>query len=296
VNRAAASLLASLVDYAGLFPPAALGMEAAVERYSGHRLSAEAWMLGRFVVPATRLGEFSLAAAARLQGPGSAAPWRLSALLGADVRAEAALVSAFNEKHVGRAMVDVVELKASTSEEIERASSAVPGHLSTYVELAWAAEFATLLRRLRARGARAKVRTGGLSADAIPSTADLAAFLVASASAGVAFKATAGLHHAVRGTHPLSGAVDAPRGTMHGFLNVFAAATLAWSGAGVAEVDAVLREERPGTFRWRDDGLVVGDRRLAAEELVRARAEFAMSFGSCSFDEPVADLQALGAL
>jgi hypothetical protein len=296
VNRAASSLLASLVDYAGLFPPAGLAMEAAVEQYAGHRLSPEAWVLGRFVVPAIRLGELSQAAAARLPGPGSAAPWRLSALLGADVASDAGLVAAFNSKHLGRAVVDAVELKAGTSREIDRASSAIPGHLTTYVELPSAADLATLLRGLRARGARAKVRTGGLSADAIPSTADLAAFLVASASASVPFKATAGLHHAVRGTHPLTDAVDAPRETMHGFLNVFAAATLAWGGAGVAEVDAVLREERRDAFRWPGDSLGVGERALAAEDLARARAEFAMSFGSCSFDEPVADLEALGAL
>jgi hypothetical protein len=83
---------------------------------------------------------------------------------------------------------------------------------------------------------------------------------------------------------------------MHGFLNVFAAATLAWRGSGAAEVGAVLHEDRPDAFRMRDDNLGVGGRRLEAEELARARAEFAMSFGSCSFDEPVADLQALGAL
>jgi hypothetical protein len=83
---------------------------------------------------------------------------------------------------------------------------------------------------------------------------------------------------------------------MHGFLNVFAAATLAWGGAGPAEVEAVLREERGDAFRWPADGLGVGERVLETKELARARAEFAMSFGSCSFDEPVADLQALGAL
>jgi hypothetical protein len=296
VNRAASSLLDSIIDYAGLFPPAQLGMGAAVARYAAHRRSAEGWMLARFVVPATRLGEFGAAAAELVSEPAPAGPWRLAALLGADVAADAARVTAFNTAHLQRALVDTVELKAGTVEEIERVSGAVPRDLTAFVELPLTADLGSLLRTLRACGARAKVRTGGVVPGAIPATADLAAFLVACAAARVPFKATAGLHHAVRGRRSLTYAADAPHGTMHGFLNVFAAATLAWDGADAAEVEAVLCEQRTDAFRWRDDGLAVGDRLLEAEELARARAEFAMSFGSCSFDEPVADLQAQGAL
>ena len=296
MNRAVSSLLASLVDYAGLFPPAQLGMEAAVARYAAHRRSAEGWMLARFVVPATRLGEFWVAATEHVSEPAPAGPWRLAALLGADVAADAARVTAFNTAHLQRALVDTVELKAGTVEEIERASSAVPRDLATYVELPLSADLTPLLRAVRARHARAKIRTGGVVPEAIPATADLAAFLVACAAARVPFKATAGLHHAVRGRRSLTYAAGAPHGTMHGFLNVFAAATLAWDGVGAAEVEAVLGEERPDAFRWRDDGLAVGDRLLETEKLARARTEFAMSFGSCSFDEPVADLRAMGVL
>ena len=296
MNRAASSLLDSLIDYAGLFPPAQLGMDAAVARYAAHRRSAEAWMLARFIAPATRLAEFWVAAAEHVSGLAPAGPWRLAALLGADVAADAARVAAFNAAHLERALVDTVELKAGTPEEIEHASGAVPRDLTTYVELPPAADLAPLLRALRARGARAKIRTGGVVPEAIPPTADLAGFLIACAAARVPFKATAGLHHAVRGMRPLTDEAEAPRGTMHGFLNVFAAATLAWAGADAAQVEAVLREECADAFRWRGDGLAVGDRLLEAEKLAGARAEFATSFGSCSFDEPVADLRAMGAL
>jgi len=292
----ASALLESLVDYAGLFPPAQLEMDAAVKQYGAHRRSDEAWMLGRFVVPSTRLSELSAAADPDLPAPGSGEPWPLSVLLGADVAADAALFAAFGEGHRGRAVIDAVELKAATPEQIERGLEGLPQGLTAYVELPIDSDLPPLLGVLRARGARAKVRTGGITTDSIPSPAALARFLVGCAAAGVPFKATAGLHHAVRGIHPLTSAADGPRGTMHGFLNVFAAAALARRGALAAEVEAVLGEERPDAFRLGDDAFWVGTWRIASTELAAARADFALGFGSCSFEEPVADLKAMGLL
>jgi hypothetical protein len=289
----ASSLLASLVDYAGLFPPAQLGMDAAVQRFAAHRGSREAWMLGRFVVPARRLLELAAAADAHLPAPGSAEPWRLSALLGDDVAADAVLAAGFGERARGRAVVDTVELKAETPEEIEKALDAIPRDLTAYVELPLRSDLPPLLSVLRTRRARAKIRTGGLTPDAIPTVEDVARFLSSCSDAGVAFKATAGLHHPVRGDQPLTYEADGPRATMHGFLNVFAAAALAHRGAPAADLEAVLCEERPTAFRFLDGTLHVGERRLTADDLAAARADFAIGFGSCSFDEPVAGLKAL---
>lgn len=142
----------------------------------------------------------------------------------------------------------------------------------------------------------AKVRTGGIDADVIPGAPPLARFLEACASAGVPFKATAGLHHPVRAEHPLTYEPDAPRRTLHGFLNVFCAAAFARGGMPAGELEAVLRETRPAEFRLDDAGLAWRDRRVAIDDLIVTRRDFAMSFGSCSFAEPVAELKSLGVI
>jgi len=81
------ALLHTIVDYAGLFPPAGLAMDEAVRHYAACRRDAHAWMLGRFVAPAARLDE--LAAAMRVAAAaGPEHPWRVSALVGEDAAAD----------------------------------------------------------------------------------------------------------------------------------------------------------------------------------------------------------------
>jgi hypothetical protein len=134
-----------------------------------------------------------------------------------------------------------------------------------------------------ADGAFAKVRTGGLALEAIPSAESLADFLREAAARRIAFKATAGLHH------PL-------RATMHGFVNVFVAATFAWGSAERAMIIDVLNEEDAGAFQFLDGELRWRVRSLTAAQVQSARRDFAHSFGSCSFVEPVEDLRTLGRL
>jgi hypothetical protein len=140
----------------------------------------------------------------------------------------------------------------------------------------------------------AKVRTGGLTPEAIPAAEELAAFLCRAAERRLAFKATAGLHHPVRSDRPLTYAADAPRGGMHGFVNVFLAAAFAWHGADRAAVVGILNETAAGAFQFRDNEAQWRDRRLTTEQIAASRSEFAHSFGSCSFEEPLADLRELG--
>ena len=290
---AARALLAGLVDYAGLFPPAALDMDAAVAEYARWRRAPEAFILGRFVAPASRLVELGRAAEASLPLPGAGEPWRVSALLGADLHGDTARVASWNVSHSGRAAVDTVELRAASPEEAEAALDALPPGLTAFVELPLVSDLGPLLAALKRRGARAKLRTGGVVPEAIPEPGDVARFIVACAAAGVPFKATAGLHHPVRAEHALSYEADSPHAVMHGFLNVFAAATLARDGLTTDEVEAILREDDPRAFRLDDSGLEWRGLRVATEALAAARRDFASSFGSCSFAEPVADLRAL---
>ena len=294
ISRGAGIFLANLIDYAGLFPPAELDMRAAAQEYARARRSPEAWMLGRFVVPASRLDELAEAAGGFLAA--SDHPWRLAVLMGADPRSEAAAIVALNEHREVRMVAETLELKASTPREVELALASAPAESAAYVEIPTTAELPPLLRAISGRGARGKLRTGGVTPQAIPPPDAVARFVVACAEAGVAFKATAGLHHPVRSLRPLTYAANGPRGVMHGFLNVFAAAALAREGGSLSDVEKLLREEDRDAFAFHDDGLTVGSLRLTASSLVAARSGFALSFGSCSFAEPVSALESLGIL
>jgi hypothetical protein len=142
-------------------------------------------------------------------------------------------------------------------------------------------------------GSFAKVRTGGITPDAIPSSEALATFIHACARRHLPFKATAGLHHSIRSVQALTEEPDSPRALMHGFLNLLLASTLAWHGADIETVQSVLEETDQSAFRfagevrWRDE-------RLRFEDILSARRNFIHSFGSCSFTGPVDDLKRLG--
>jgi hypothetical protein len=135
----------------------------------------------------------------------------------------------------------------------------------------------------RVENGYAKIRTGGLIAEATPPAGVLADFLCGAAARRLPFKATAGLHHPIR-----SG--------MHGFLNVFAGAVFAWLGTDRDALTRLLDETDPQAFEFRDDELRWRDWRATTAEVERARRDFAHSFGSCSFVEPVDGLRALGLL
>lgn len=278
-------LLDGLVDYAGLFPPAALPMRDAVARYATYRTGPHRAMLGRFVVPAARLDELALERAQRDPGV-----WRLAALAGA---ADAAALDAFNVAHRDRFVVDTVEAKADDAATIAELAAALHPRFVVYVELGARSDPSALVATVARHGLRAKLRTGGVTADAFPATSEVLRFLSACVGAGVPFKATAGLHHPLRGEYPLTYAADSPRATMHGFLNVFLAALLLREGAPAAEVAPLLEERDPSAIIVEGDAIRWRTHRLGADRIAAAREAFAGSFGSCSFDEPVQDLATL---
>ncbi len=233
-------LLENLIDYAGLFPPAALSMQDAVRNYARYRDGEYAWALGKFVVPQARVKEV---------------PSELPlSILGID------------------------EVKAVSEEEI---AAFPPG---VYVEIADIA----LLDAIERHGQRAKIRTGGITPDAFPAIGNIAEFLRACKAKGVAFKATAGLHHPLRCVKPLTYEPNAPTGTMHGFLNVFLAAAM------LDHAEEILAETDPRAFAFDDGYASWRGHRVSTEELRTMRSELATSFGSCSFEEPIHDLRELG--
>lgn len=283
---AAEALLTRIVDYAGLFPPAALDMETAVRHYQRYLAGDEAWMLGSFVVPASRLGEF-VQVFDRVCCEEQENPWTLSVVCAAERAEEVRAVEEFQE---GALFIASLECKAADARSAGAALAALPPSRTRYVEFP-PQRAAEILPVLDANGARAKIRTGGLTPELIPGPDAIARFLLACAQAGVAFKATAGLHHPLRGAHPLTSDAGSPRATMHGFLNVFLAAALADFGADEATVLRTLCEPSAAALRLDDDVICWHDHELTTEQLEQVRRRFAISFGSCSFAEPVRDLK-----
>lgn len=298
MKRSLSVLLTGAVDYAGLFPPAALDMDAATAAYATYLGDASRFLLGRFVVPLTRLREFDVDAAPLLPRGDGSDPWRLSALTGPDLSADIALALKFNDRHsdgadLGRAEIDALEIRAQSCAEIASAMSGMPSEITAFFEIPITGDPASLIAELRRSGGRAKARTGGITADAFPSALDVARFIIRCRDERVAFKLTAGLHHPIRARYRLTYAADAEIGDMFGYLNMFVAAALAWNGADESTVVDALEVRDSADFDFADDGLSFRATFVPLATLRQARANFVVSFGSCSFREPVDDLAAL---
>lgn len=297
---AARALLGSLIDYAGLYPPAELPMRAAVAGYGSNRSGEEAWMLGRFVLPLARLEEFEHAFD-ELHARDRAKPWPLAVTSGRNLDVDAMKIVDFNEKHgdEGRrdATIEAIDLKVHGLEDIAAAADVLAEPAEQYFEVAIGSDPTDWVAAVARAGGRAKVRAGGITADLFPSVRDLGRFLEACATEAVPFKATAGLHHAVRSAHHVTADRQSPAVTMHGFLNLFLAAALAFRyGARGEDLESVLGEESSDAFVFDGAGVIVKGRRVTCEDIASARQSFALSFGSCSFDEPTSELRALGIL
>jgi hypothetical protein len=294
------TLLEHSIDYAGLFPPAGLDMASAVRNYASYRESGDAWALGRFVLPASRLAEFETAAAGLLPRSPSEAPWRLSALLGPALPDEIKASGEFNCRHAAdgapAAVVDVVELKADTGDSITTTTAQLPRHFQPYIEIPIDREPVHLVSAIGKCGTRAKVRAGGVTPDAFPRSSDLVRFLQRCIGHGVALKATAGLHHPLRAEYQLTYAPNSPTGTMFGFLNLFLAAGFIRAGLDEHEATQLLEEGSVEAFRFGPGEVTWRGHRVDQESIGRLRRETIMAFGSCSFTEPLADLRALGLL
>lgn len=295
-------LLEGIVDYAGLYPPASVTMQQAVRNYAHYRASGTGWMLGRFVCAANALEEFSACADPLLPRDAGAIPWRLSVVGGADVVADVAAIAAFNARHrvcfeECGALVDAYEARVQTVADVQRLNEHVPREMQLYCEVAPSSVDA-LLPAIAAAERRVKLRAGGVQPEAFPTDSAVMAFLHACVVHGVVGKATAGLHHPLCGAYRLTYQPDAPTGPMFGYLNVFLAAALLAQGESVDTATVLLRETDgtavridPTAVTWQHGARVV---RLERAVLQRTREQVLVSFGSCSFTEPVEEIRAIG--
>ena len=240
------ALLARLIDHAPMFPPASLPPAEALAEDARAAASAHSFMLARLVWSASALGAVSSYERA------------FSVVLDAPVAEDP--------------RIEAVETRPPFDASSER--KGIPASArEIYVETAIDDDLEARLDDLVPLGLRAKVRCGGAS---VPATAELARFVRACRERQLVFKATAGLHHAVRSNGE------------HGFLNLLAAAVFEGDEeAALEETDGFALDA--SAFAWRG-------RSASADEIARVRSDLFHSIGSCSFFEPVEELEALGVL
>jgi hypothetical protein len=296
------TLLAKSIDYAGMFPPCGLPLEPALQNQAGYVRSPDAWMLGAFVLPVEQfdaarqlLSQFDPSHPLRVAalGPKSAnEEGFLDALKNADaaIRWFSSNVDLVSINHLEMALPDDVDLVV-----LHEARSVV-GALPVFWEAppARAEQAIALIAGHNSAEHTAtfgyKLRTGGVTADAFPSSSQIAHALVTSAAHKIPIKCTAGLHHPIRQFR------DEVKTKMHGFLNVLGVAVLAAEHQWDAQQAVImLEDEDPRSFSFTDDFFAWRDWKIDAERL-QYRRKFVRSFGSCSFDEPRDDLRALGFL
>ncbi len=302
---ALANLFRGTVDYAGLFPPAGLPMSTVVENYANYLGSDESAMLGRLIIPAGQLESFAESAAPHLSATRKSSPWRISALVPAFDPAANAFETAidaigkFNESRNGddasSVVVDAIEAKVSSEESIVETIKRLPNQLNTFLEIDWHSDpgpsIQTIANHRSNKQVFAKIRTGGVTPNLIPAPESVARFIVACARHGVGFKATAGLHHTIRASHPLTYEPNAPLATMHGNLNVLVAGIIAFEHhCNEQTVCEILANTDAELFVFDEESLSWDSFSVAADRIAEIRNHFVTSFGSCSFTEPTSEL------
>jgi hypothetical protein len=324
VNATLRTMMARAIDYAGLFPPARLPMDAAVAEHLAVLAGPDAWMLGRFVCPAARLDDLAgqpvapdggLLVVAALATGGAT----LAELL-ENAAEDAEALRAFNSLPGRRAVADQLEVRLPAdllegpdpivirdlaAELYSSLRHAVRGEPLLALEAPVAGEppetVAIVAAGLARRNAEAvpagrlpaclKVRCGGLEAGNVPSVEELASALATCRIHGVPIKATQGLHH------PFRHHDDALGAPVHGFVNLLSAAILGRAhDLDAGAIGAILAEEDPASFTIDAEGLAWRGLRAAVPEVAAGRRYALIAFGSCSFAEPHDDLVALGLL
>ncbi len=290
-HAAIRAVLHGAIDYAGLFPPAALDMANAVAEYASERRGPDRWALGRFVLPVARLGEFEALAAPSYTDAGSD-PWRVAAI-GAGVAGTASAIAQFNARNAPGAVIDAIEVRAESVEQVELWRPLVDVVADVFIEIPVGDALESIVAAVGRTGAKAKMRTGGVTSDAFPSAARVLRFLTTCYDANVPCKVTAGLHHPLGGVYPLTYASDADSGQMFGYLNVFLAASIIGARGAPETALHVLRAGRDAPLHSDAIGITLDGVLVPVESILRMRLNQLQGFGSCSFSEPLDEISTL---
>ena len=260
-------LFARLVDDAGLFPPERLPMATAVARHRADARAGHRVLTHRFLCPASRLDELAgQLADDEIMRVGVVVDTDLDRLLAADRRLELETV-------------EIALPRERPADGVEALAAADIGG-RVFGEVPRVDGWRDALTALADHGLGAKVRCGGLQADLFPTSDELAGFVHSCATLDLPFKATAGLHHAVRHRDPATGFDH------HGFLNLLVAVGRAVAGAAPGEVARALTLDNAAALSE--------EARAMAPTTVERTRHLLVAYGSCSTSEPIDDLVALG--
>ena len=297
------ALLNQAIDYAGMFPPCDLPLERGLQNHAKYVQSHDAWMLNGFVLP---VGQFDAARQFLAQFTPQH-PLRIAALGPKTTNAEGfvdalenarAAIHSFSRSDVD--LVSVSHLEMFLPDDVDSVSLKEAKAILDALPVFWEAPPERAEQTIALIAGHNpdenmptfgyKLRTGGVTADAFPTSAQIARALVTAAQHQLPIKFTAGLHHPIRQFR------DEVKTKMHGFLNVLGAAVLVTEHQWDADhAVAMLDDEDPRSFSFTEDFFAWRDWKIDVERL-QYRRKFVKSFGSCSFDEPRDDLRALGFL
>ncbi len=300
IARSLRALLEHSIDYAGMFPPCSLNLDPAVGNQAQYTRSNENWMLAAFVLPVDKFEDVR----SLLTNFEKSRPFRVS-VLGPKTADATGFARTINQiaasirSFAGHEAVSIEQLEIYLPEQVQLdgliEARSILGNLPAFFEapidraeqtIGWIREVNETSKAVSGF----KLRTGGVTADAFPTSDQIAGVLVTAAREQAPIKFTAGLHHPIRQFR------DEVNAKMYGFLNVLGAAILCsrhnWDEK---ETMAMLDDEDPKSFSFNDD--VFSWREWSAEvRSIKDQRKRVCSFGSCSFDEPREDLRALGLL
>lgn len=295
-------LLGGAIDFAGMFPPASLDVNTAVETFRRIRSSGDAWMAGRFLCPASRLDDLATALVPTMRRTEEA--WPIGVVCDGDVGSCASKGRGFHLEMDPAVTVQVAEASVppgasgAVVHEMFIALCAINDRLVPYleVEAVHGGEVEMLdhvysiasVRDLTRRQGGAELRCGGFTSSHIPSSRRVAAFIDAATRAEIPFRFTAGLHHAFRERDAATEAMH------HGFVNLLTATAVARAGGTLDEIEAAVDDTDTSHFSASFAGLRWHGRDIDGTALGALRTEGFTSFGSCDFDDPVGALKAHG--
>lgn len=320
-KRSLTAFTERLIDYAGLFPPASLNLDKAFKNYLSYNNGKYSTMLYRFICPFTQMTQLKDLLVKEENGSDKIHISAISSggisLSDFKLKFESDLRIWNDFKSDPNINADINSLEAKLPEEVfnstdnkvlkglidnitERVRIEISNPVFTFFEgvtdpksshIAESVIDSVSNHNLKGINCGFKLRTGGVTADSFPASEEIAYCIRTCLDKKVPMKFTAGLHHPFR--H-----YDLTIGTMmHGFINVFAAGIIAMrhdiSNKGIEEI---LNDEDPEDFIFTDDHFSWKDWKAEINDVEYARKNLVLSFGSCSFDEPVDDLISLNLL